>query len=532
MITPIALFSCAGDPARGGLLGHHDGISSWTINAAADPQGTQQAFVSRHEAAHHRLHSGTPWGLAMLATGLADAEGHVCSDLWLSLGNACTATHEAYATFAAVSQVEAGLEVLSTNLIYLQHLGRANALAAIVTGPGGDVVVDLLMHFLMTPHALLKLNLSELRTSGVVAGLIATDAPDVRFDLLRKRLAQDPELGRTLSHLVLGAPDHVIKLDTVAEVLTEVGISTPASHAVNAWSSSIIDQLRSVHPSLVAEQLGTVDQLTALVDDQQRERVQMHHDPLPLRVVLAEPGGNFPVAEFARTAEGLGVHVWMAWLHSGFLSRQFRVAEDADLLVQGPCLGLLSCDRTHGDPHASWLPWPTVPPGTAAHGISIRGDISPLLFTTLRTLGATPADVDFRGFEPAFILIDSDVLAFLQRCVDRDAQMYWAVIGSSGDRTIDVLAFETAQIPGVVHILVCTAPTGRLVASWIRRLPKTFANDSSWFNKYRDQLWALTRHLLGTLYIFDLHGWGTETQVDSVRHGGIPKPPDRHIAGD
>src|SRR5690349_8206151 len=125
------LFRCAGDTPDAPLLGYHDGISSWTLNAAADPAGVRQAFVSHHERAHHQLHSGSAWGTAMLVTGLADEHGQVAAVLWQDLARACVQTHEAYATYAAVAQVPDGLDVLAGNFRYLQYLRSARVIASV-----------------------------------------------------------------------------------------------------------------------------------------------------------------------------------------------------------------------------------------------------------------------------------------------------------------------------------------------------------------------------------------------------------------
>lgn len=52
----MPLLACSGDPYGTLVLGQHDGLSSWTVNAAADPAVRHREFVPRHEEAHHRLH--------------------------------------------------------------------------------------------------------------------------------------------------------------------------------------------------------------------------------------------------------------------------------------------------------------------------------------------------------------------------------------------------------------------------------------------------------------------------------------------
>jgi hypothetical protein len=138
------------------------------------------------------------------------------------------------------------------------------------------------------------------------------------------------------------------------------------------------------------------------------------------------------------------------------------------------------------------------------------GDVVPLLFTTLRTLDSTPDEVDFRGFEPAFVLIDSDLLAFLQRSAEDDEPLIWSVVGSTGSRTIDVLVFERAAAPGVLYLYVCSAPTGRLTAAWLSANEGRCTHSDRHFEDLQSRIWALVEHLVGTLWMFDLHGFKSE----------------------
>jgi hypothetical protein len=185
------LFMCASDMPDAPLFGYHDGISSWTLNAAVDPQGVRQAFVSHHERAHHQLHAASAWGTAMLITGLADEHGKVAAGLWQDLARACSETHEAYATFAAVAQVPDGLDFLAGNLRYLQYLRRAQIIADVFDEQVTDAGLHLIMHLLMTPRAMLALGPDDLRRPDTVEQLIRGHAPDERFAVLRTALASD-----------------------------------------------------------------------------------------------------------------------------------------------------------------------------------------------------------------------------------------------------------------------------------------------------------------------------------------------------
>lgn len=108
------------------LLGYHDGIGSWTVNVAHDTDGTRQTFVSYHEAAHHRLHSATPWGVAVLVAGVPDDKRSVAAARWLELLAGCRVTHEVYATWAAAEQTSNADELLLGNLLSA-HPGKPHA---------------------------------------------------------------------------------------------------------------------------------------------------------------------------------------------------------------------------------------------------------------------------------------------------------------------------------------------------------------------------------------------------------------------
>lgn len=487
------------------LLGYHDAIDSWTVNVAHDTEGTHQTFVSHHEAAHHRLHSATPWGLAVLVAGVPDAERAVAADRWLELLAACRVTHEVYATWAAAEQTPAADELLRGNLLYssylrdARYLGAAISSSSTVAGRG----VDLLLRLVMAPARLAAADVRSLRSRD--PGLLREDHPDHRLGRLLE-IIEGSALQAVLVETLDVAPTAPLDLDGVIAQLERAGLPTMTFAAQREWTEAIVDELEREHPGrYVIEEVTDRGDLTGALDDQQRERIQMHTEPLPLEVLAADADGRFDVQTFVRTSEGVGKHVWLTWLHPAFLTRQF-VSEHA--LGSDPVLGLLSCDRVHGPAHASWFPFPEMPAGLAARAVT-SGDTTPLLFTTLRTLEATADDIDFRGFEPAFVLIDSDVVAFLQRSLERGG-LKWSVIGAAGSRTIDVLIFEQLAITGIYYVYVCSAPTGRLTAAWLQSREPSCPPDSAAFEAIKPLAWALVEHLLGTLWMFDLHGYGDQ----------------------
>ena len=61
---------------------------------------------------------------------------------------------------------------------------------------------------------------------------------------------------------------------------------------------------------------------------------------------------------------------------------------------------------------------------------------------------------------------------------------------------VRLLEIEEQRVKGVVSLLVCSSPTGKLITSWMRQHPDTFEHDTAAFQPLRPHLWALTKHLL------------------------------------
>lgn len=482
-------------------LGFHDGIDSWTVSVATELGGSNQSFVSRHEAAHHRLHSGTPWGLAVTASGIPNGEGFVAAARWRELLEDCRHTHEVYATWAAVVNEPEAREILGSNLAYASYMRDATYLAEAISDDPviADRGLDVLLRLVMAPQLLRGIDLRGIRSSELTLGPEAH--PDNRLESL---LDDFPEsLANSLRAALDVSREQPVEFDRTLGLLDELGVPSMSFGEQARWMESLVSEIEVETPGrFQVAVVGLKGRLDELLDDQQRERIRMHDGPLPLRVVKPDDRGRFDPREFARTAEGVGKHVWLAWLHPGYLRKQF---DDFEELSADMELGLLSCDRTHGPPHANWLSFEDVPPGIAARLVE-RGNVTPLLFTTLRTLDATGEETDFRGFEPAFVLIDSDILAFLQTSLS-GGDLSWSVIGSSGSRTIDILVFERPRTPGIFYLHVCSAPTGRLIAGWLRSQSPACDPDHERFAEVRSLVWALTEHLLGTFWIFDLYGF-------------------------
>jgi hypothetical protein len=497
------------------LLGYHDGIDRWTINVAQDSTGRLQSFVSRHEAAHYQLHAATPWGLAVLVAGVPAADGTIGRDRWAALLDGCRRTHEVYATWASAEQTDDADDLLIGNPVYAAYLRDGRRLAWLIAGPDdppptdrplGDRApaaasrgVDLLLRLVMAPAALVGTDLATIRSGDVEPG--GDELPDSRLAHLLAELGGSDLLSAVRTAVDV-EPTAQLHLDDVFAQLAALGLPSMTFAQQATWTEAIVAELEREHPGrFVIESRADGRDLSTSLDDQQRERVQMHDEPLRLEVLVADDQGRFDTTRFGRSDPVIGKHVWLTWLDPAFLRRQFVTDHP---FAPGPVLGLLSCDRTHGDPIASWFAFPEVPPGPAATALGSR-DTTPLLFTTLRTLDATGDDVSFRGFEPAFVLIDSNTLAFLERSLQEGA-LDWTVIGSTGSRTIEILIYQQREIPGVFYLYVCSAPTGHLTAAWLRSHDPPCLPDSAAFEPVRPLAWALIEHLLGTFWMFDLYG--------------------------
>lgn len=498
------MFHCEGDALGHAAVGFHDGIDSWTIALEGGQTPKVQAFVGLHERAHHRLHSLTPWGLAMLMSGLPSPEGAPAEEAWADLAARCRVTHERYATWAAVTQATDGIEYLRGNLMYLDYYARSRRLAELVGDQQHpEVAVEVLSLAAMAPSDLTALGLEGVRSSG--AASIA--GPDQRLAVLFDRVEQDADAARAVRRALCveqaGSGD--LFWDGLCRLLGEIGVQTTTAAQQRAWAQEMVADFDRVWDQvgiagrrrvILEDATPPTDQLTALVDTQQRERLRLHAEPLELRV--SDPS-NSSLADFVRPGEDGKPFVILAWLHTGFLRRHFTGDLPDDRLIT--CL--ISVDRRHGPGHALVMEIPDSPAQASA---VLAGSVTTTRFTTLRTLLATGDDIDFRGWEPSFVLVDSDVLAFLEHTSSDPGGAVWSVIDIKVDRHIDVVTIRRRANPSVVHLLLCSGPTARMVGSWMNERD-AFTQDAAAFVDVRKQAFDLLRILLGALWIVDLHGW-------------------------
>lgn len=535
------MFNCEGDAFGHAAVGFHDGIDSWTIALEGEQSPVLQAFVGQHERAHHRLHSLTPWGLAMLLSGLPGPGGEPALSAWTALVAGCRSTHERYATWMAVSQTHNGLEFLRGNLAYLEYYARAQRLGELVAdaGVGGgaavdvQVVIELLSLAVMAPRWIVETPLGGLRglgSAGTGAGPGVFETPDGRLERLLELLqGEDGQPGGkpvTAGLAAVLSRDATVLgdryWDEMCGLLDSAGLQTATASEQRAWSSRLIDDFDAARIAsglpgqrVLLEEAREADRLTSLVDTHQRERLRLNREPLEMRVSTVGEGAV--LADYAKLGGDDKPFVVLAWLHEGFLGRHFA----ADLggaargAAAGPAgspagaaqpirLGLLSVDRREEPGHAVLLDLEDRSPAQAS-AVSTPL-LSTLRFTTLRTLEATSDEVDFRGWDPTLVLIDSDVLALLRRTAQDRQGAVWSVIDVSGNRHVDVLIIRRRASPSEVFLLPCSAPTGRMVGAWMNER-QAFTQDNSAFEDVRVGVFDLIKVLLATLWTVDLHGW-------------------------
>lgn len=507
-----AAFRCEGDQLGHAAVGFHDGVDSWTLALEGGQTPDVQAFVALHERAHHRLHSVTPWGLAMLLTGLPGPHGSPAEEAWTDLVRRCRTVHEQYATWVAVNQARDGLEYLRGNLAYLSHYGRSRQLTEMVGDPEQPhVAVEILSLAVMAPADLTRLDLADVRARGamtvpgpdqllkhIVAGLTG-DMPSRR--VLRDVLAQTPDDGLATSSDPYW--------DEICRVLEQLGVESTTAAQQRAWSRSMVGELDAMWERagvenrrrvLLEDATAPVDQLTALVDTHQRERLRMHVQPLELRVAEL---ATSKLSDFARRGEAGQPFVVLSWLHTGFLRRHFAGADWQGVTHDALTCCLLSMDRRGEPGHAMMLPIPDSPAEASA---VLTANLETVRFTTLRTMAVTASLVDFRGWDPAFVLVDSDVLAFLQRTMSDAGGVVWTAIDVAVDRHVDVLLVRRNASPGQVFLIACSRPTGRMIGAWMNERVE-FTQEAAAFGDVRAQAFDLLQILVSTLWTFDLHGW-------------------------
>ena len=99
--------------------------------------------------------------------------------------------------------------------------------------------------------------------------------------------------------------------------------------------------------------------------------------------------------------------------------------------------------------------------------------LTTLCFMTLWSFHAAGDETDFRGWNETFILIDSDVLAFLNHGIEAGEVLNWSVVGISGDRHLDILVFQRQNSRAETYFMPVSNVTGRMIGQWMQTGPTT-----------------------------------------------------------
>jgi hypothetical protein len=247
------------------------------------------------------------------------------------------------------------------------------------------------------------------------------------------------------------------------------------------------------------------DVIDSLFDDYQRERLRLWPAPLPLVAVSPDDEGWNPAWLF-RGHRDLGAHLWLVWLRGDLFRRQFTVPDD---LVPGtrPFLGFLAVDRTHGAPVARLWPFPQLSPSVVAEGIRRSAGRPVVFFTTFATILDSDEADDFRGIEPAFVLIDTNFTAFVDRSRDGGATLTYRIGHVSGAGDLALFVIEDSDHPGVIYLLTASLAAAEVIRTYLDRLPDSQVRFSgATAAAYDPYLDALTHHLLGSFCQLDLYG--------------------------
>ncbi len=498
------MFHCQSTEYGHIVFGSHDGVRSWTLNLDLLP-ASGQATVAQHEYAHHHLQSSSAWGTAMLAASLVGPGGTTADRAWRALADGCRTTHEMFATYVSVRTVADALDHYRGNLEYLHYYGLgARLVEPLDLAPAGVAhAIEDLTRMAMSPRWLAHMGFDDMRRIGPDAP--DCPSPDIRLAALAALINRHTAVNAELRDVFETEPDPATRWDALCEMLATHGFACSTSTELVRWTREVVAACNRHLPVEVTIGSSGADPLHALLDNHARERLRLHAAPLPLQVGRAAHHEPRSADEFARTAAGWGPHVWLVWLRRDILTRQF----DAPTTDLGEfALAMLACDRRGSQPCAFLSDFTPAAPALVHQAIAQH--VRPLCFTTLRTLDVTPESVDFRSWQDVLVLIDSDLMIFLDhwRLLGEDA--VWDVLGLDGSRTITFIVLQARSVPGLVYLAACSLPTGTILASWLNEQSDLFVRSRESFIDRYDWLRAGIEHLVGTFWMLDHFGAMTD----------------------
>jgi hypothetical protein len=503
-------FQCATVGMERVVLGAHDGVMSWTLRVGAERTPAEQRLVSVHERLHHDLHQSSPWGLAMSA--VAAAPGALHGVLWRWLAEGCRATHEAFATyFSAIARDEfAGL--LDGNAEYSAHFQCARALGehAGVPERWRNLIIDAMLRAAMAPRALVEMDLETLQQARL-AELHDDLLPDWRLSDIEAWLDHDGArslegpLEQVQRDELPGLPGF---RDRLASILTTAGIPTMTVAEHEQWGTLLTAQLNAQGHGRFTILANPDDPFSEAFDDYQRERLRLHDMPLPLHLVTPDDPG-WEISWLARAHETVGPHAWLTWMRADLLAEQFDLTSAGLNIGSRPVLGFLAVNRVHGEPAARMWHFSALSPALVASHLREQTHLPVVFFTTLATILDTEEDADFRGIEPAFVLIDQPLQGFLERTRERGAVLKWRVSWLEGDHNVAVFILAQDHLASVYFLLVTSRSGYEAVLAWLLRQPiEHVAHDAQLADGHVGYLDAVLQHLIGSFYEIHLFAGG------------------------
>jgi hypothetical protein len=423
------------------VLGAHDGVGTWTINAHVGASPEQQALASRHERQHHRLHESTPWGLAMTFAASV-AAGPFGALAWQAMLSGSTEVHKAFATFFAPGQ-PGDLAFLPPR--YVGYSQRARQLGdGIGSGRARLAVIDALLRSALSPVELVEINPADIPFL-VLHGAPAV-LPDSRLAAIELVLAEARHRA-TLAALASTQPAQL--QDDVAALLRGNDITVASAREFRIWAEEVVHRLNAAGPGMWAITTGG-DGVSDAADDYTREIVRLDGRPLPVQLVSPQDP-DWTITWLARTAPQVGAHAWLVWLLPSLLAQQFELPPEL-AARERPLLAFLGVDRTHVPPVARLWPFPALDPASVALAMSEQARLRVLYVTSLASLSSDPVP----GPLPSCVLVDQPLGSMLDQASEALEVVRWRAAQLTGSHDLGVLLFDRAGREDTIEVLVST----------------------------------------------------------------------------
>jgi hypothetical protein len=504
IVRPAA---AATDALPGSSIGGYDGVEMWTVRTWV-PAGTQGRVVaSLHERLHHELQNTTLWGLLV----------RFCDDFRLAGVNVVTTSaafwigvlrsqqvHETYATTLATGIDAPSVELLPDNPHYAAHRRRGLALLNTTdqTWSTDRFLIDGLLRACMMGRGLID---------------IARDLPKVSLRALESELAcPDTRLRRLseIDHSPLRAelgtiqPESIDELrqlhDLVAAHLNRLGVPTLTTAEYAEAVQALTDRVSRLLPHLSIDVDDRRDDVIEdALEELQRERIELHEQPLPLEVIPFQTVGT-RTTDFLRRHEVLGPHLLAVWIRADLLARQFRRPNQLDG-HDGHVLALQAADVDDaGDPIVRLALAENVT--DLAELASGLDTIAVVFLSTQASILDAPDNVRFSGRNPIHVLVDQPILEQLRHTFDQGASIRWARVDLGGDRELTLFVFEVDALPYVRYLHLALEVGADALTRWLLRHRGSVRQDSSVFSDDAARLEAVVQHIVAAWWRLDQIG--------------------------